>query len=265
MKVYLSADIEGVTGTLHWDETMKSKPDHKEFAKQMTAEVAAACEGFLEAGAEEIWVQDAHDSGRNIDASELPREAKLVRGWSGHPMSMAQMLDESFDAVAMLGYHSSSGSAGSPLAHTMSTRAALVTINGVPASEFMIHSYAASSVGVPVVLVTGDEALCAEVASVNPGARTVAVKSGVGGAVVSIHPKLATERIRRAAAESLDGDLASRVLKLPERFRLEVRYREHSLAYKFGFYPGARAVDDFTVALDVDDYQEVMRYFLFAV
>ncbi|MBE0697596.1 MAG: M55 family metallopeptidase, partial [Anaerolineaceae bacterium] len=88
MKVYLSADIEGITGTTHWDETELNKPDYAEFREQMTAEVAAACEGALNAGATEIWVKDAHGSARNLIASKLPRETHLLRGWSGHPYMM---------------------------------------------------------------------------------------------------------------------------------------------------------------------------------
>jgi D-amino peptidase len=74
MKIYISADIEGVTGTTHWDETDRKNLDFKEFQEQMTAEVVASCEGALEAGASEIWVKDAHDTARNIIASKLPRE-----------------------------------------------------------------------------------------------------------------------------------------------------------------------------------------------
>ena len=75
MKVYITADIEGVTGMAHWDETYKDKPDYKEFQEQMTDEVVAACEGALAAGATEILVKDAHDSARNILASRLPEQA----------------------------------------------------------------------------------------------------------------------------------------------------------------------------------------------
>jgi D-aminopeptidase len=81
MKAYISADIEGITGTTHWDEATKSKPDFREFQEQMTAKVAAAYEGALRAGATEILVKDAHASARNILAAKLPREARLVRGW----------------------------------------------------------------------------------------------------------------------------------------------------------------------------------------
>lgn len=67
MKIFISADIEGITGVTHWDETEKTKSDHKEFAHQMTLEVKAACEGAIDAGADEIWIKDAHDTARNID------------------------------------------------------------------------------------------------------------------------------------------------------------------------------------------------------
>ncbi|MCJ7789554.1 MAG: M55 family metallopeptidase, partial [Candidatus Atribacteria bacterium] len=81
MKIYISADIEGVTGIAHWDETEKSKSDYQKFAQQMTDEVKAACEGAVNAGVEEIWIKDAHDSGRNIIAVDLPEIIRLVRGW----------------------------------------------------------------------------------------------------------------------------------------------------------------------------------------
>ncbi|MGB6371558.1 MAG: M55 family metallopeptidase, partial [Atribacterota bacterium] len=122
MKIYISADIEGVTGITHWDETEKSKSDYQKFAKQMTDEVKAACEGAINAGAKEIWIKDAHDTGRNIIAADLPQKIKLVRGWSEHPFSMVQELDKSFDALLMIGYHSFAGSSSNPLSHTLSSR-----------------------------------------------------------------------------------------------------------------------------------------------
>jgi D-amino peptidase len=109
MKVFISADIEGVTGITHWDEADRLKPEYSEFREQMTAEVSAACEGALQAGFTEIWVKDAHASARNLIAAKLPRETRLIRGWSGHPFSMVQELDASFDAMLMIGYHSRVG------------------------------------------------------------------------------------------------------------------------------------------------------------
>ncbi len=75
MKVYISTDIEGITGVYHWDETEHGKEGYEVAHEQMTAEVAAACEGALQVGATEVWVKDVHDSARNIIASRRPERA----------------------------------------------------------------------------------------------------------------------------------------------------------------------------------------------
>ena len=95
-RVFISVDIEGVAGSAHGDEAAKTHADYAQFAERMTAEAVAACEGAIAAGATEIWVKDAHGSGRNIMQERLPKEATLVRGWSGHPFAMVQELDSSF-------------------------------------------------------------------------------------------------------------------------------------------------------------------------
>ena len=119
MKVYISVDIEGVAGITHWDEATIGKPGYETFREQMTAEAAAACEGALAAGATGLLVKDAHSSGRNILPACLPESVQLIRSWSGDPLCMVEELDESFDAVAMVGYHSGAGFGGNPLAHVL--------------------------------------------------------------------------------------------------------------------------------------------------
>jgi D-amino peptidase len=263
MKVYISADIEGVTGVTNFDETELHKADSKTHVEQMTAEVVAACEGAIQAGAKEIWVKDAHDTGRNIIASKLPREARLIRGWSGHPFMMLQELDKSFRAVLLIGYHSRAGAGTSPLAHTLTGRIAHIKINDRYASEFGIHTYAALSVGVPVVFVSGDKGVCDEVAAFSPDIGTVAVKEGVGNSTVNIHPALATARIHEGVKKSLAGDVARCLVPLPAHFSMEVQYKDHAKAYVHGFFPGATQKDPRTIQFDSDSYYEVMRFLLF--
>ena len=103
MRVYISADIEGVCGITHWDEATKSCADYAALQQQMQREVVAACEGAIAAGATEIRIKDAHATGRNLDPLQLPRQAHLVREWSGHPLMMVQELDASFDALLLIG------------------------------------------------------------------------------------------------------------------------------------------------------------------
>ena len=96
MKIFLSADIEGTAGIAHWDEAERTHPDYAEFRALMTAEVVAACEGARAAGATEVVIKDAHDSGRNLILDRLPDYARIMRGWSGHPDGMMFGIDASF-------------------------------------------------------------------------------------------------------------------------------------------------------------------------
>ena len=264
MKIYISADIEGVTGVTNWDETELHKEDSQFAREQMTAEVVAACEGALQAGASEIWVKDAHDTARNIIASRLPEAVKLIRGWSGHPLMMLQELDETFHGVMLIGYHSRAGMATNPLAHTISGQIARVSINERFVSEFLINAYAAAYHRVPVIFVSGDKGLCGDVAMYNPFIQTVAVKQGVGNSTVNIHPELATSLIRAGVVKALTGDLACCQVAAQAHFSIKVQYRDHQKAYLYGYYPGARQIDSHTVQYENDSYFEVMRFMLFA-
>ncbi len=263
MKIYISADIEGVTGTAHWDETVKEKPDYREFQEQMTDEVAAACEGALNAGATEILVRDAHDTARNIIASKLPEQARLVRGWADHPLFMVDHLDKTFDAVVMIGYHSPAGLDTNPLAHTMSGQIESIRINGTLASEFLLHAYAASTFDVPVAFVSGDEGLCQQVTLSNKAIQTVAVKQGIGGSVISIHPQLAVRQIKSGVESALKADLALYKMPLPKEFRVEISFKKHQKAYKASHYPGVSLSAPHVVSFENRDYFEVLRTMTF--
>ena len=264
MKIYISADIEGVCGVTHWDETELDRVDSQFAREQMTAEVAAACMGALDAGATELWVKDAHDQARNLIASRLPPEAKLIRGWSGHPFLMMQELNETFQATIMIGYHARVGSNSNPLAHTLSGNYTHVRLNDLPASEFLINAYTAALARVPVIFLSGDQGMCAEAQALLPGMETVAVKEGRGGSTVSIQPQLAAERIRAGVARSLKNEPSRFIPTLPENFQLELRYRRHVNAYHVSFFPGATLVDPHTVLFESNCYFEVLRFLSFA-
>jgi D-amino peptidase len=264
MKIYISADIEGVTGVTNWDEAHIGHAEYAIPREQMTAEVVAACEGALQAGATEIWVKDAHGSGRNIIASKLPLEAKLIRDWAPHPQMMMQELDETFHAAMCVGYHSCAASNANPLAHTMTGAYVRVTLNGQDASEFLINTYTASMHKVPVVFVSGDKGLCEEAAGLNSNIGTVAVKEGVGNSTINIHPELARTRIKDGAAKALKSDLSKCLVSLPSHFSVDVQFREHSKAYTYSFYPGAKLKDPVTVHFEHENYFETLRFLFFA-
>ncbi len=265
MRVYISCDIEGITTTTMWEETdpftypARTAPH----LKQMTAEVKAACEGAIAAGADYILVKDAHESGTNIDITQLPDCVEVQRSWSGSYHSMAQGVEEGFDAAMYIGYHSPAGSDGSPLAHTLTRNMLWIKINGELTSEFMLYSWLAAKHGVPSVFLSGDKRLCEESVQYHPALKTVAVKQGFGAATRSINPGLACKRIREESEKALRQDLTKALGKVPEKFVMEICYREHLYAAKMLKYPGMTKVDDNTLHFETTELDEVLRALAF--
>lgn len=269
MKVYVSVDIEGVACIAAPEEVdMGQGAQYEPFRRQMTAETLAACRGAWAAGATEVVVKDAHWTGRNLDphALEAPpgRGLKLIRGWSGHPFAMVQDLDASFDAVVFVGYHAAAADGGNPLAHTISGRRfARVELDGRAASECRLYAQAAGSVGVPLVFVSGDEAVCAEARTEVGGVVTVPVLQGRGASTCSLAPAMACRLIEEGVRAALSGPRPEPLRPAP-RTRLSVQFRSAADAYAKSFYPGARAVSDTVLAFESDDYVAALTFLWFA-
>ncbi|MBT5432406.1 MAG: hypothetical protein HOK83_01955 [Rhodospirillaceae bacterium] len=265
MKVYISVDIEGVTGITHWDEAEIGKPGYETFQNQMTDEAAAACEGALAAGATDLVVKDAHWTARNLIAARLPEPVQLIRGWSGDPLYMLAQIDSSYDAVAMVGYHSGASNGGNPLAHTASGTEFRILVNGEAMSEYRLHSLVAAELGVPTVFLSGDTLLCESAHAAQPGIHTVATNTGKGAATVSIHPARAVAAIRSGIETALMDEAARTLPALSDHYELELWYDKNEDAYAASFYPGARLHAPHAVRFEADRFYEIMRMLQFAL
>lgn len=267
MKIYLSVDMEGVVGASHWDDVDPGKPEfYNRVREQMSKEARAACLGAIDAGAKEIWVKDAHWHGRNILPEDLPKQAKLIRGWSKHPYMMVQEINSTFDAVTFVGYHSKATSGGNPLAHTLSSGIfAGIEINGELFSEFKLYAGAATLEGVPAVFLSGDEKLCQEVKKYDERIETVTTSFGHGQSTVSIQPELACDQIHAGIKKALSKDFKSLKKTLPDHFNVRVMYKRHTDAYKNSFYPGAALEDEHILRFENKNYFEVLRFLTFAM
>ncbi|MFM7365660.1 MAG: M55 family metallopeptidase [Cuspidothrix sp.] len=259
MRIYISVDIEGIAGIAHWNEATLGKSGYEIFREQMTRETVAACEGAIAGGATEIIVKDAHDTGRNIDPSQLPYPVQLIKGWSGHPYSMVQGLDSSFAALILIGYHSPSGSGQNPLAHTFSPNINRMLLNGQLVSEFHLMAITAAYEQVPVVFVSGDAALCQGVKDYNSKIETVYTIKGMGESVWGIHPQLVLEQIQTGVTQALQQREQIQVQPLPEYFQFEVEYKHPPLAYKYSFYPGATLKGEQSVILETNNWFDIIR------
>lgn len=264
-KLYISADIEGVSGIVDWKETDNGDFQSAYFRAQMTREVKAACEAAAEAGVTDVLVKDAHGTGRSIDPSALPRNACILRSWTKDPLVMMGGFDSSFEGVFFIGYHSMAGSGGNPLSHTMDLNVQELRINGRPVSEFVINAYTAASMGVPVLLLTGDRELCETAKEYNPNLVTVPVSEGIGNGSVSIHPDLAAERIKAAAASVLAEDPSTFRFPLPDSFDVSIVYKQHYRAYKASYFPGARLASPTEVGFRSRRWEDVLTFFLFVL
>lgn len=263
MKIYISVDIEGVTGVTNWDETILGRSEHEWAREQMTDETIAACEGSIEMGATEIIVKDAHDSARNIDIRKLPKEVKLMRGWTEGPESMMSGIDETFDAAIFIGYHSGQGFNGNPLSHTMHVdKAVWIKINDELVSEYTINSYISAHYEVPVVFLSGDEMLCKDAKKLITNIETVSVKEGIGDATLNMNPKCACESIKSGVKMGITKIKKCKLENLKQS-TFEIRFKEHKDAYKAKYYPGAIVVDDYTVKYEVKDIRELITTMMF--
>jgi len=259
MKVFISADIEGVTTTTVWDETDSA---HKSFglhAKQMTDEVLAAISGAKAAGAKEIVVKDAHYQGLNIDPTRMPTGVKLIRNRTGHPYRMVEGIDSTFDAAMFVGYHSSAGRMGNPLSHTISNQHVSLKINGSVASEFLLYSYAAALEDVPTVFLSGDKMLCEDFSNLHPKLVTCPVKEGMGAMTICYSTEDTLKSIRELSEKSLKQDLGDALVKLPNHFEAELYFKEHKQAVLASHFPGVKQKSDNIITYTSDSYLEILR------
>lgn len=263
MKIFISADIEGTAGIAHWDEARRTHADWAEFRALMTAEVVAACEGARAAGATEVVIKDAHDSGRNLILDPLPDYVRIVRGWSGHPDEMMFGLDAGFAAALYTGYHAKAGSEANPLAHTSNLRISRLLLNGEVASEFTFNALCAARYGVPSVFLAGDAEICAEARAMVPGLSTVETLDGKGPAATAISPAWSRRAIREGVEAALSGDVAKALPAMPEHFEVVVEFTNPVDAYRTGWYPGAKAHGPRAVAFAHRDFAEILRALLF--
>lgn len=264
MKIFISVDIEGINGIHSWKETDLNDPLFARFQKQMAAEVSIAAQAAKDAGATQIIIKDAHDSAMNLRIEDLPNYVELIRGWEGGLCGMMAGLDETFDACLLIGYHSPVRSDGNTLAHTMSTDYVNITCNNKPFSEFHINAYYAQSLGVPVVFVSGDEALAKLVKSENANIHTVSTKVGMQGASRSKHPDVTNQEIYDTVLSSLQ-ELKKKdfFIPVPNLFDIKIQYPHTKTAYNNSFFPKAELIDTDTIRLKTKNYRDVLVFLKF--
>jgi D-amino peptidase len=259
MNVLISVDMEGIAGVVVGDHVSSNHKEYERFRKLMTAEANAAVEGALAGRATRVVVNDSHAGMTNILIEELNPAAELISG-SPKPFSMMQGIGPDVDAVFLVGYHAASGTGAAVLEHTWSGRVVEVRLTDHIVGETGLNAALAGAYGAPVVLVTGDRAVTEEARALLGEIETVAVKDGVArNAARCLHPEVAQERIRQAAARALGRSVPPFVVPAPITLRIVFQRAIH--ADVAALVPGSERVNGRTVAWTGEDMPTVYQAF----
>ncbi|WP_424211075.1 M55 family metallopeptidase [Streptomyces sp. BI20] len=238
MKILVSADMEGATGVTWPADVLPGTPQWERCRGMFTSDVNAAVLGFLDGGADEVVVNEAHWTMRNLLLERLDERVRMLTG-RHKTLSMVEGVQHGdVDGIAFVGYHTGAGAEG-VLAHTyLANSITGVWLNGRPASEGVLNAAVAAEYGVPVVLVTGDDLTCVDAAGYAPAARTVAVKEYVSRYAAVCHTPARTAADIRAAAKAATALAVRHEPVAAGPFAVEVEFDAAHLAAAATVVPG---------------------------
>ena len=265
MKVFVSIDLEGVSGVCHLAQIEHDTDAWQVARRLMRGDLDAVLEGCLEGGADEIVVCDAHDHGDNLGAEGLPVGVSLVSG-GGMDLSMMAGLDASFDAAMMVGYHGRAGTRGATLAHTYTFAITDAVVCGgpdgdLPAGELGLNAALAGALGVPLVFASGDDKLAAEAQALVPGLETVTVKEGLAWSGARLLGPEQTRAARRGGARRALRAAPPPLVDWNGR-SLRVRFGRADWCDNAASCPGVTRLDGLTLEIAAPDWPGVFARFV---
>lgn len=266
MKILIAADMEGITGVVHWDQVNPDHPEYSRFRKLMTGDVNAAIRGAFAGGATSVSVTDGHNSGRNILIEELDPRATLNSGSPSH-LSMVHGVDQEVDGVIYVGYHGRMGAIHAILDHTWSDeRVSGVWINDRAFGEAGLNGAVCGHFDVPVIMASGDQTLCAEVREFfGNEIETAQVKKAVSRMSAECLPPAETSRVIEEAAKravlNLKSERAPGPFKVSKPIKLTIEFEQSDMADKAALLPHAKRTIDRRVEYVAEDMVTIYRAF----
>ena len=261
LKIYISADMEGVVGVVTSEQLRPSGFEYDHFREFMTAEVNACIDAARAAGATEILVSDSHGNGQNLLIDKLPDDVMVVRSWP-RPLSMMEGIDETFDGVIFLGYHASTANTRGVRAHTMSSsNVTELRLNGISMSEGSMNAAIAGQFGVPVIMVSGDDVAVAENQAIIGDIEGAVVKWAKGfHSALTLTPKAGYEVIRTTTKSAINriDDFEPYVLDTP--IELELSLKHYQPVELLAYLPNVEKVNSHTIRFVGQDMTEISKF-----
>ena len=264
LKVYSSVDMEGVAGVVTNDQLGPGSFEYPKFREFMTRETLSAVQAAKEAGATEILVADSHGNHENLLIDMFPADVRIVRGAPRH-LSMMAGLDRSFDAVIFIGFHASTNNPRGVRAHTFSSaHLTRVALNGATVTEGAFNAAIAGHFGVPVVMISGDDAAIGEVRSLVGNVEAFETKKTLGfHSANTVTPEASVAGIGqkvRAAIERL-RDFRPYVVKTP--ITLDVTFKNYMPAEVLSYLKVVERVDSHSIRYVGQDMVEISDFMNF--
>jgi D-amino peptidase len=264
LKIYISADMEGVVGAVTAEQLGPQGFEYSRFREFMTAEVSAAIQAAFDAGATEIVVSDSHGNGQNLLIEKLPRQVTVVRSWP-RPLMMMQGIDETFDGAIFIGYHTSTNNTAGVRAHTISSaRLADVRLNGVSMPEAGINAAIAGHFNVPVIMVSGDDEVVKEVTKLLGDIEGAVVKWAYGfHSARTLTPDMAYEVIREKVKKAIGRIKDFKPYKLKVPVELDVRFKSYRPSELLSYLSIVERTDSHSIRFRGKDIIEVSKFLEF--
>ncbi|MEK6409813.1 MAG: M55 family metallopeptidase [Acidobacteriota bacterium] len=264
LKLYISADMEGVVGAVTGDQLGPQGFEYNRFREFMTEEVKAATEAAFEAGATEIVISDSHGNGENLLIERLPRNVTIVRSWP-RPLMMMEGIDETFDGVIFIGYHTGTTNMSGVRAHTISSaRLADVRLNGTSMPEAGINAAIAGHFNVPVIMISGDDAIVKEATGLLGNLEGAVVKWAISfHSAKTLTPETAYQLIREKTKKAIARIKEFKPYKVKEPVQLDVRFKAYRPSEMLSYLSIVQRTDSHSIRFMGKDIIEVSKFLEF--
>lgn len=265
MRIYISADIEGIAGVVSRDHLMPGRFEYEKARDWMTDAVLAACETVHELGATEVVVSDSHGNAQNIRYEKMPSYVRLVRSWP-RPLGMMQGVEAGqYEGALLIGYHAGATNPRGTLAHTVSGEFFHeVKLNGVTVSEAAISAAIAGNFGVPILMVAGDDVAIEETRGLLGDIATACLKTSTGWlSALNPSPAAADLTLRTGVRDAIAriGQISPYVVTAP--VTLDIRLRTRFVAEWLSYLGGIEQLDAYTIRYRAEDILGVSRFLTF--
>jgi len=264
LKLYISADMEGVVGSVTDQQLGPEGFEYERAREFMTNEVLAAIAAAREMGVTEILVSDSHGNGQNLLIDRFPADVMIVRSWP-RPLMMMEGIDESFDAAIFLGYHAGTTNPDGVRAHTVSSaRLADIRLGGRSMPEAGISAAIAGHFGVPVIMISGDDAAVEEAQTLLGDIEGAVVKWNYSfHSAKTLTPDAAYLQISESVKAALGRLEDFEPFVLPEPISMEVTFKNYRPSQLLAYLPIVERIDAHSIRFVGRDMIEISRFIEF--